>query len=113
MRRSNSPGTWLNPEDLFLLKVLVEGNFYVFVIRREQPRTFMQTPAHCRGLQLGNEKMICIPEYLPLPTQAVWSCSVLEHGAMWSVKPQCFSSVSSQRAGEEGMEEEEEGHLPL
>lgn len=32
---------------------------------------------------------------------------------MWSAKPQCFSSASSQRAGEEEMEEEEEGHLPL
>lgn len=110
---SNSSETWLIPEDLFLWKVLLEENFCVFVIRREQPRIFMQTPALCRGLQLGDQKMICIPEYLPLPTQAVWSCSVPEHGAMWSAKPQCFSSVSSQRAGEEEMEEEEEGHLLL
>jgi len=56
--------------------------------------------------------------YLPPKTQAVWSCSALEHGVMWSVKPPCFSSVSSQRAGEEEQEEEEEeeeeeeGHLP-
>lgn len=66
---------------------------------------FMQTPALCRGLQLGAQKTICIP----LQTQAAWSCSALERGATWSVKPPCFSSASSQRAGEE---EEEEAHLP-
>ena len=86
-------------------------SFSVFVIRMEQAVMFMQTPALCRGLQLGAKRWSSTKEESPPPqTQAAWSCSALEHGVVWSVKPPCFSSVSSQRAGEE--EEEEEGHLP-
>lgn len=83
---------------------------YVFVIRLEKAAMSMQTPAICRDLQLGAQKRTWILKCLPPQTQAAWSCSAAERGAAWSVKPPCFSSASSPRAGEEE-EEEEEGHL--
>lgn len=65
----------------------------------------MQTPPLCRVLHLGAKRR----SYSPTQTPAAWSCSALERGLTWSVKPPCFSSVSSRRAGEE---EEEERQLP-
>lgn len=66
---------------------------------------FMQTPPLCRVLHLGAKRR----SYSPTQTPAAWSCSALERGLTWSVKPPCFSSVSSRRAGEE---EEEESQVP-
>lgn len=68
------------------------------VIRMEQALLFTLTPAHCRALHLGARRD------LPPATPAAWSCSAPEPGLTWSVKPPCFSSVSFQRAGDEGEE---------
>lgn len=84
---------------------------YVFVIRPEEAAaTFMQIPAAQRPFQPGVLRCSWIPECSPVQTPAVWSCSALEPGPVWSVKPPCFSCASSQRAEEEeaGQEEDEE-----
>lgn len=118
-----NPDTWLTDWSamgflgfffcLFVLLVclILEGfsqYVYIFVIRMEEATMSMQTPAICWDLHLGAQKRTWILKRLP--TQAAWSCSAAECGAAWSVKPPCFSSASSPRAGEEE-DEEEEGRL--
>lgn len=110
---------WSKDESLwdlinFMIVFLGMNNFLIISLlcfRMHHAIMFMQTRTLCRGLQLGVKRRSWTPDYLPPQTPAVWSCSAREHGVMLSVMPPCFSSVSSQKAGEEE-EAEEEQHLP-
>lgn len=79
---------------------------FFFHIRWHQAATWTPTPAACRASPLGAQRRT-IWEYLQAATRAACSCSAVERGAGWSVRPPCFSSASSPRAGGEEEEEEE------